>query len=360
MLDVRAISFQWPVLLWLLLLIPILVALYWRLTRSKHRLVNQFPGLLPRGDQATTAKKLPALMLSRMRSLILPLMFALGLSALLAAVARPQALLAMPQRQLDIMLAIDTSSSMRATDLTPNRLAAAQSIAQHFIEGLPPYVRMGLISVAATASLAQSPTKDREALRQAVDRLDAQRGTALGSGIIIALATLRPDADLDVEKLTTGRSSRQWQKDTAKSDGKKREPVEAGSNQNMAIVLLSDGKSTLGPDPKEASKLAADLGIRVYSIGVGTSQGATLKVDGINMRVRLEEEALQEVAKTTSAEYFEASRPDDLKKIFQTLNARLVLEKPKQTEITSLFIALGTLLIVLSALMSLFIKQRVI
>jgi Ca-activated chloride channel homolog len=351
MLDIRGISFQWPLMLWLLALLPLIIWMYFRMRRSRSQVAQRYPGLS--SSQAGEASP-------KWRAAITPIFYLLGLISLIVAVARPQALLALPQRQLDLMLAIDTSSSMRATDLAPNRLAVAQNIAKQFIEGLPPYVRMGLISVAATASLAQSPTKDREALRQAVDRLDAQRGTALGSGIVIALSTLRPDADIDVEKLTTGRSSRQWFKDPSKPDERKLEPVPAGSNQNMAVILMSDGKPTLGPDPKEASKLAADLGIRVYAIGVGTPQGATLKVDGMTMRVRLEEEALQAIAKATMAEYFEASRPEDLRKIFKTLNARLTLEKPKQTEITSFFVALGSLLILLSAMISLYLRQRVI
>jgi Ca-activated chloride channel homolog len=351
MLDIRGITFQWPLMLWLLLSIPLMVWVYFRMRRSKGQLAQRFPGLSNHLESSLSRK---------WRSAIVPLLFLLGLVSLIAAIARPQALLALPQRQLDLMLAIDTSSSMRATDMPPNRLVVAQNIAKQFIEGLPPYVRMGLISVAATASLAQSPTKDREALRQAVDRLDAQRGTALGSGIVIALSTLRPDADIDVEKLTTGRSSRQWYKDPSKPEERKLEPVPAGSNQNMAVILMSDGKPTIGPDPKEASKLAANLGIRVYAIGVGTPQGATLKIDGMNMRVRLEEEALQDIAKTTMAEYFEASRPEDLRKIFQSLNARLILEKPKQTEITGVFVALGAFLVVLSAMISLFVRQRLL
>ena len=351
MLDIRGITFVWPLMLWLLLLIPIIVWVYLRMRRSRGQLAQRFPGLTNSMDSRTGV---------RWRAAIAPLLFLLGTVALLAAIARPQALLALPQRQLDLMLAIDTSSSMRAADMPPNRLVVAQNIAKQFIDGLPPYVRMGLISVAATASLAQSPTKDREALRQAVNRLDAQRGTALGSGIVIALSTLRPDANIDVEKLTTGRSSRQWFKDPSKPEDRKLEPVAAGSNQNMAVILMSDGKSTLGPAPKEASKLAADLGIRVYTIGVGTTQGATLKVDGMNMRVKLEDEALQETAKATMAEYYEASRPEDLRKIFNTLNARLILEKPKHTEVTSFFVALGSLLIVVSAMISLFVRQRVI
>lgn len=351
MLDFRGITFQWPLMLWLMLLLPLFVLAFWRMRGHQVDVAKRYPGLAVTSQNRGWA---------RFWGVLAPLLLLLGLAALIAGIARPQALLALPQKQLDLMLAIDTSGSMRATDLAPNRLAAAQEIARKFIDGLPAHVRMGLVSVAATASLAQSPTKDREALRQAIDRLDAQRGTALGSGIVISLATLRPDADIDVEKLTTGRSSRQWFKDPTKSEKRDLEPVEAGSNKNMAIILMSDGKPTLGPEPKEAAKLAADLGIRVYTVGIGTTQGATLKVDGMNMKVRLEEQALQDIAKATMAEYYEASRPADLNKIFQSLNARLTLEKPRQTEITSLFVALGALLVIFGGMLSIFRHQRVL
>lgn len=351
MLELRGLEFQWPLLLWALLLLLPFGWVYWRLRLREPQAEQRYPGLRPLTAPARS---------QRLMAVLVPLLFGLGLTTLLAAMARPQALLALPQRQLDLMLAIDTSSSMRATDIAPNRLAAAQALARQFVDQLPNHVRMGLVSVAATASLAQSPTKDREAMRQAIERLEAQRGTALGSGIVIALSTLRPDADIDVERMTTGRSSRQWYRDPSKPDQKAPEPVEPGSNRNMAVILVSDGKPTLGPDPKQAAKLAGDLGIRVYTVGVGTAQGTTLKVDGMNLRVKLEEAALQEIAKATQAEYFEIGRPADLASIFKTLQARLTLEKPKKTEITGLFVALGTLLVLLGAALSLITRQRIV
>lgn len=349
MLDLKGISFQWPELLWLMALVPLLIWVYWRSRRHSALAPARYPGL--------TSQLLKE---NKWWTRLGALAFLLGLIALLLAVARPQALLALPLRQIDLMLVIDTSASMRATDTPPNRLAAAQEIAKKFVDELPTHVRVGIVSVAATASLAQSPTKDREALRQAVDRLDAQRGTALGSGIVIALATLRPDADLDVEKLTTGRSSRQWAKDPTKPADRTLEKQEPGSNKSMAVIVLSDGKPTLGPDPKETSKLAADLGIRVYTVGIGTLQGGSVKLDGMTMRVKLEEEALQDIAKSTMAEYYQGSNSQELKKIFQSLNARLILEKPKQTEITSLFIGLGTALVLIAAMVSVFRRQRIL
>jgi Ca-activated chloride channel homolog len=128
----------------------------------------------------------------------------------------------------------------------------------------------------------------------------------------------------------------------------------------MAIILVSDGKTTVGIETAQAARIAADLGIRVYTIGVGTSKGAVLKADGVNQRVRLDESSLKDTALTTLGEYFEAGKPTDLAKITGALKSRLVLQKPRQTEVTALFAGAGGLLILIAALISLFTRQRVL
>ncbi len=348
LLDLKGIRFEWPLMLMALMVLPLLVAYWWRQRVIQSGAAMRYPGLRPQSERREA------------RVPWLGVLFLLGTLLLILAVARPHAQLAMPNRQMDIMLVIDTSASMRADDVKPNRLAAAKQITHEFIDNLPKQTRVGLVAVAASAQLAQSPTHDREALRQAVDRLDAQRGTALGSGIAIALATLRPDANLDVEYLTTGRSSKQFYREPVKPDLPSSSPVPAGSEGSMAIIVMSDGKPTLGLDPKKATEIAANLGIRVYTVGIGTPQGGTVKIDGVNMRTHLEEAALQEIAKVTMGEYFAAPSGLDLKTIFQSLNARLTLEKPKQTEITALFAGLGALLLTVSALASVFRHRRVL
>lgn len=360
-IDFKGIAFEWPWLLWALLLVPILGWYMWKTRQSVSTPLEQYPGLQLRENVASPW--IDRFFAKPIWHRLVLLVFLLGLLMLCIALARPQALLAMPHRQIDLMLVIDTSASMKANDTEPgqpNRLKAAQALARQFVDKLPSYARVGLVSVAASAQLAQSPTKDREALRQAIDRLDAQRGTAIGSGIVIALSTLRPDADLDVEKLTTGRSSRGWYRDPSKANKQPLEPVEPGSNRSMAIIVISDGKPTIGIDPKEAAKFAMDLGIRIYSVGVGTTQGGTVKLDGVTMRTKLEEEVLQDLAQKTLGEYFQAASTSQLQAILKRLNARLILQQPRQTEITALFVAIGSLALLFACFVSLIRRQRIV
>ena len=121
-----------------------------------------------------------------------------------------------------------------------------------------------------------------------------------------------------------------------------------GSNRSGAIILLTDGRRTTGPDPLDAAKLAADRGTKVYTVGFGSAQGGMGNVDGMSIYMRFDEEALKAIALATGAEYFHAGSGADLKKVYETLNAKYVLEK-KQTEISALLTALGALLIVVAA-----------
>jgi Ca-activated chloride channel family protein len=175
---------------------------------------------------------------------------------------------------------------------------------------------------------------------------------------VIALATLLPDSGLDVEKIIFGRSSRNWSANAASVETFK--PMPPGSNNNVAIVLLSDGVSNFGPDLMEVGKLAAERGVRVYTVGIGTANGDTLSVDGWSMRVRLDEEALKKVSNLTQGEYFQASSAGDLKKIYQQLSARLTLGKGRVTEVTALCLALGAALALLAVLFSLLRFNRVL
>ena len=200
-------------------------------------------------------------------------MFFIGLVALVASVARPQADVMLPSRHRDVILAIDISGSMRATDVKPNRLAAAQNAARAFIESQPPQSRIGIVAIAGSASLVQSPTDNREELTQAIERLQLQRGTALGSGIYIALATLLPEANINLENL-------QYNQSWGGPAFYKEEPVAPGSNHSAAIVLLTDGENNTGPDPQEAAKFAADHGVRIYTVGIGSPDGITLGFSG--------------------------------------------------------------------------------
>jgi Ca-activated chloride channel family protein len=269
--------------------------------------------------------------------------------------ARPTATVTLLSDTRTIMMAVDVSLSMRARDIEPNRMVAAQSAAKSFVQKQPDDTRIGIVTFAGTAQLVQPPTRSREELVAAIDRFALQRHTAIGSGLLLSLATLFPDDGIDVEKAVLGgRSIREralaLHADTAKAPPKavERQPVPPGSYRSGAIILLTDGRRTIGPDPLEAARMAADRGVKVYTVGFGTAQGGTTMIDGYSVFMRFDEETLKAIAQLTSAEYFHAASAADLKRVYETLNARYVLER-QETEISALLSALAAVLVVAAA-----------
>ena len=183
-------------------------------------------------------------------------------SNFILGIARPAAVVTLPSQHRTIILAMDVSGSMRAVDVEPNRLSASQAAAKAFVAEQPSNVRIGVVSFAGTAAVVQMPTHNRDDIIGAIDRFQLQRGTAIGSGIIVALATLFPDAGIDVSALMYGRyPPRSMSLDqSAKSEKKEFKPVPPGSYSSAAIILLTDGQRTTGPDSIEAARMAADRG----------------------------------------------------------------------------------------------------
>jgi len=337
--------FLWPSLLWLLLTVPLLALLYWWLLRRRRKTALSYPSLA-----LVRAALGPG---QRLRRHIPPALFLLALIALLLAAARPLAVISLPAREQTIMLAMDVSGSMRAADVEPDRITAAQNAAKAFIAELPRHVRVGIVAFAGSAQLAQLPTQSHEDLAKAIDSFQLQRGTATGNGILLSLATLFPDAGIDIAALGGRQAMRSrppggiGQPDPAKPFT----PVAPGSYNSAAIIMLTDGQRTTGVDPLEAAQWAADRGVRVYTVGVGTVQGETIGFEGWSMRVRLDEETLQAVAARTHAEYFHAATAQDLRQVYEALSARLTVEK-KETEIAALLALAGAALAVLAAALS--------
>jgi Ca-activated chloride channel family protein len=346
-------TFLWPEMLWLLLIVPALIAGYFYILRRKQESAVKYASLTM-VKQAIGAGH-------RFRRHIPPLLFLIAVIAMIVAIARPAAIVLLPSQYQTIILAMDVSGSMRATDVQPNRLAAAQAAAKAFVAEQPSNVRIGVVSFAATASVVQSPTQSREDIITAIDRFQLQRGTAIGSGIIVSLATIFPDAGIDVSSFIYGRGgSRGVPIDQAgKPDKPPLKPVAPGSYTSAAIILLSDGQRTTGPDSIEAARLAADLGVRVFTVGFGTQSGETIGFEGWSMRVRLDEETLKTIANLTRGEYFYAGTANDLKKVYQVLNSKFLLEK-KPMEISSLFAGAAALIAVTSALLSLLWFHRIL
>jgi Ca-activated chloride channel family protein len=289
------------------------------------------------------------------------LLFLIALIAMLVAVARPAAIILLPSQYQTIILAMDVSGSMRAVDVQPSRLVASQTAAKAFVAEQPSNVRIGVVSFAGTAAVVQAPTHNREDIIAAIDRFQLQRGTAIGSGIIVALATIFPDAGIDVSSLIYRRNSlRGVPLDQAgKTEKPEFKPVPPGSYTSAAIILLTDGQRTTGPDSLEAARMAADRGVRIFTVGFGTKSGETLGFEGWSMRVRLDEDTLKAIADLTRGQYFYAGSAIDLKKVYDSLNSKFLLEK-KDMEISALFAGGAALIAFVSALLSLLWFNRVL
>ena len=348
-------NFLWPEAFWLLALLPLLLLTYVWLLRRKRKSAVRYANLGMIKEAMGAGSKI--------RRHVPPALFFLALAALFVAMARPTATVTLPTQKQTIIMALDSSGSMRAKDVEPNRLVAMQNAAKQFVADASPRTKIGIVTFAATAQLVQPPTEDREAIAAAIDRIQLQRATATGSGLIVSLATLFPDAGFDVSTALFGRDAPRNAPIESKKGGKdpKKDvkPVPPGSYNSAVIILLSDGQRTTGPDPIEIAKLAADRGVRVYTVGFGTTSGEIIGFEGWSFRVRLDEETLKTIATMTQGEYFHAGTATDLKKVYQTLNARISLEK-KETEVTALLSGLAALLAMLSGLLSLLWFNRIL
>jgi Ca-activated chloride channel homolog len=346
-------TFLWPEMLWLLLIVPVLVAAYFYLLRRKQQAALRYASLSMVKEAMGPGH--------RFRRHIPPLLFLLALIVMIVAVARPAAIVTLPSQHQNIILAMDVSGSMRAMDVQPDRISAAQAAAKAFVADQPSSVRIGVVSFAATASVVQPPTHNRDDIIAAIDRFQLQRGTAIGSGIILSLATIFPEAGIEVSSLIYGRESpRGVPLDQAhKAEKPPFTPVPPGSYTSAAIILLTDGQRTTGPDSIEAARMAADRGVRVFTVGIGTTNGETIGFEGWSMRVRLDEETLKTIANMTRGEYFYAGTATDLKKVYQSLNSRLELEK-KNMEISALFSAAAAVVALISGLLSLLWFNRIL
>lgn len=346
--------FIWPELLWGLLVLPLAVAAYMWLLRRRRRQAQVYPSLLlirpALGRFPAWRRHLP------------PALLLLALAAGLLGAARPSARVVLPADYLTLVMALDVSRSMLARDVPPSRIEAAQAAAKSFLEQLPANVRVGIVSFAGAAQLAQAVTDQREDLVAAIDRFQLQRGTATGSALLLSLATLLPDAGIDLESSIYGQDfNRSGGAGGARPLGSRKAdapparetaPMPVGSYTAGAIVLLSDGRRTTGPDPLAAAKLAAHHGVRVHTVAFGTPDGVIPGYEGWSFFARVDEEALQAVAKITGGEFFRAANADDLAVVYQTLSSRFALEK-RDTEVSALFAMAVVLLVVTAGALSL-------
>lgn len=347
--------FLWSDMLWLLALIPLAVGGYvYALKRRKKTALRYASLMLVRGAVGPgqwLRRHLPALLIVT------------AMTCALLGAARPTAVFTLPNERQTIVLAMDVSRSMRATDVKPSRLGAAQEAVKAFVADLPSTVHVGIVTFAGTAAIVQTPTQDREELTAAVDRFQLQRQTAIGSGLLTALALLLPDAGIDLEEdsFDSTFSRAAGAKPLAGVDRPARndvKPVPPGSYNAGAIILMSDGRRTTGPDPLKAAKRAAERGVRVHTIGFGTRGGGPVDFDEVTIYMQFDEETLKAIAAITAGEYSHAGSAEALHKVYKALTSKMVLER-KETELTALFAAAAALFALMAAMLSLLWFHRI-
>ena len=335
-------SFIWGKMLLLLLLVPVIVAAYVLAQRRRQRYALRYASLSLVKD---ALGKGPGI-----RRHIPAGLFLAGLAVLIFALARPSATVTLPSEEGTVILSMDVSGSMRATDIKPSRMEAVKEAARIFITKRPRNVRIGIVAFSGTAELIQPPVTDNDQLLAAVNRLHPERYTAIGSGLQAALDTIFEKPD---QQATT---------DTPPPDPnnpllpappeQEPPPVPPGSYKSAVIVLMSDGQSNQGPDPLDVADKAANLGVRVFTVGVGTKEGAVIGFEGFSFRVILDEATLKSIAGKTAGTYFKASSEGDLQRIYENLSTRLMVEREK-TEITALFVAAAVALLLVAGAFSL-------
>lgn len=358
--------FLWPFMLWLLLLLPVLVLLYVLVLRRKKRGAVRFANLAM--VKAALGKSIG------WRRHVPPALFLLALGVLIVATARPAAEITLNAARSTVILAMDISGSMGAEDVAPNRLVASQEAAKKFIADQPSNVEIGIVAFASVALLVQSPTTDREPLYAAIDNFELRRGTAVGSGILTSLRTIFPDVNFyrgltggQDEPMIGGLGGGAEPTDSTNADPfiVRSDPdrlqytaVEPGSFDSAIIILLTDGATTAGPDPILAGQLAADFGVRVFTVAFGSREGSIVNFAGRRMRAELDAPTLQEISKRTEGEYFEATSSDELTRVYSTMSTKFVGEK-EEAEIAFIFAGIGALIAAFAGFLSLWWFGRV-
>jgi len=371
-------TFIWPSMLLSLLVVPLLVAAYlwllrrrqataagfYRFTTAPQAGASRAPGATREGGPAKSAPpRSPGF-----RRHIPALFSLLSLVIVLVALARPQAQVSLPRVEGTVMLVIDVSGSMAATDAEPSRLDAAKAAARDFILSQPETVQVGIVSFADSGFTVQAPTNDANSLLATIERLEPRSGTSLGQGIVSALYAIAVDAGLAQPEAAQptpapGFSPAEGSARPGQAPGQNpgQDPDQRaaallaqlpdGRYPSAAIVLLSDGENNQSFDPARAALAAAAHGVRIDALGFGTPAGATLEVEGFNVHTALDEAALERITHASGGKYYPAGGDQDLREVYSHLTPQLVI-KPEWMEITSILAGAGLLLLLMGSMFS--------
>ena len=328
-------SFIWPSLLWSLLTIPFFVLLYLRMQQRRKQFAVRY-GSLGLVQQASgrgvgSRRHIPALL------------FLAGLTILFLALGRPQMVVGLPKVEGIVILAFDVSGSMSADDFEPTRIEAAKIVAKDFVARQPTTVRVGIVAFSDSGFSVQLPTNDQAAILASIDRLKPQRGTSLANGIIVSLNTIAN---------VTGQDPILGITDSESSSAVTPTPVPASADNSAVIVLLTDGENNMDPDPLAAAQFAADRGVPIHTIAIGSTAGTILTVNGFTVHTKVDEATLKQVSEITDGQYFNAETEEDLSAIYENIEPRFRINE-EETEVTAVFAGLSILVLLVGGMLSL-------
>ena len=321
-------------MLFLLVLIPLSIALYLRLQRRRRRLVASYGSL---GFAQTGVGRAPGI-----HRHVPPAFFLVGLTLLTLALARPEAVVSLPKEEGTVILAFDASGSMAATDLKPTRMDAAKAAARDFVQRQPPTVQVGVVGFSDSGFAVQAPTNDQNAILASINRLAPLRGTSLARGI---------EASLNTTLTSTGQAP-PGGSDVPAAPTPSPTPVQKGTVIPAVIILLTDGENNEAPDPLAAAQAAADRGVRIFTVGIGSAAGTALHINGFNVFTRLDDAILKQISQLTGGTYYNAESAQDLRTIYDNLDPQLII-KPEKTEVTSILAGASILVLLIGGAFSL-------
>jgi Ca-activated chloride channel family protein len=320
-------SFIWPFMLLSLLFVPLLIGLYLRII---HKRKQSAADLGPLGEMQDRSGRSFG-----MRRHAPPVFFMIGLTLILLGLSRPEMFVNLPRTEGTVILAFDVSNSMKADDLDSSRIEAAKSAARAFIENQPNTIMVGVVAFSNGGLIVQQPTNDQATLLSTIDRLTPQGGTSLGQGIFTSLNAITG------ETLAIGENPLENETPALNID----------NSSSAVIILLTDGENTSEPNPLEIAQLAAESGVRIYPVGIGSQEGTIIEVDGFNILTQLNEPMLEEIANLTNGTYYFAEDEEKLQEVYENIDLRLTIEGEK-TEVTSIVAGISLVFIFIGGALS--------
>ena len=326
-------SLAWPWALLGLLALPLVVVAYRRLVRRQA---------VRRAELAQQGLVVPTPRRDRWRH-VAPILLVAALAVMLLALSRPVAAVAEPRREGTVILAFDVSTSMAAKDVQPTRLDSAKAAAKTFVEKQPASVKVGVVAFGGNGIIAQQPTADKDQVLSSIGRLEPEGDTSLGRGILTSLSAIAGKPIV-----SSG--------DTEQGGG---EETPIGYYGGTAIVLLTDGENTSGPDPLNLADLASAAGVKIYPIGLGSAAGTVLEINGFSIATHLDEETLKQIAEVSGGTYYNATDSSSLNQVYDSIQLNWV-SRSVPHEVTSLVAGVATLLLLAGAVVSVLRRGRVI